>query len=163
MVECPADPRGARTAGASRQPPWRRAPAGARSACSRLPRSAASIGVCGVGDTWGCGRISQTPADGVHRAPRLLSRCERVFADLYRPTEDLSIDFHPESTYFVQSITYRSEVAPWFERRPLRARVIRALQPDAPSGCARLQAGSLHLYLLYVTTRVIARLLLVFR
>jgi hypothetical protein len=32
----------------------------------------------------------------------------RVFAELYRPTQDLSIDFHPESRYFVQSIEYRS-------------------------------------------------------
>ena len=39
----------------------------------------------------------------------------RVFAELYRPTKELTIDFHPESKYFVQSIEYRSEIRPWFE------------------------------------------------
>ena len=40
----------------------------------------------------------------------------RVFAELYRPTKELTIDFHPESKYFVQSIEYKSEITPLFER-----------------------------------------------
>ena len=40
----------------------------------------------------------------------------RVFAELYRPTKELTIDFHPESKYFVQSIEYKSNIYPLFER-----------------------------------------------
>ena len=28
----------------------------------------------------------------------------RIFAEFYRPTEDVTVDFHPDSRYFVQSI-----------------------------------------------------------
>jgi hypothetical protein len=73
----------------------------------------------------------------------------RVFAELYRPTRDLSIDFHPESKYFVQSIEYRSEIHPWIERVfydwPLQG------LHHAASWVRRLQGGSLHLYLFYLT------------
>lgn len=70
-------------------------------------------------------------------------------AELYRPTQDLSIDFHPASKYFVQSIEYRSEIHPWFERMlddPLR----HALR-TAATWTQRLQGGSLYLYLVYMT------------
>ena len=40
----------------------------------------------------------------------------RVFAELYRPTKELTIDFHPESKYFVQSIEYKRQITPWFEK-----------------------------------------------
>ena len=84
----------------------------------------------------------------------------RVFAELYRPTEDLSIDFHPESRYFVQSIAYRSEVHPWLERL-LYAPVVSLLRWTA-FRVRWLQAGSLHLYLLYMILALV-RLLLVSR
>ena len=77
-----------------------------------------------VGDTWGCGRIGQTPRME-YTATAFAEPLRRVFAELYRPTRDLSIDFHPASKYFVQSIEYRSEIHPWFERvlyDPLLAR-----------------------------------------
>jgi hypothetical protein len=82
----------------------------------------------------------------------------RVFAELYRPTEDLSIDFHPESRYFVQSIAYRSEVHPWIERL-LYAPTVSLLRRTA-FGVRRLQAGSLHLYLLYMVLALIALLVM---
>ena len=68
-----------------------------------------------LGDTWGCGRIGQT-ARMEYTATAFAEPLRRVFAELYRPTKDLSIDFHPESKYFVQSIEYRSEIHPLFER-----------------------------------------------
>jgi hydrogenase-4 component B len=101
-----------------------------------------------VGDTWGCGRIGQTPRME-YTATAFAEPLRRVFAELYRPTRDLSIDFHPDSKYFVQSIEYRSEIHPWIERvlydRPLH--VLRV----AAGWVRRLQGGSLHLYLLYLT------------
>ena len=79
----------------------------------------------------------------------------RVFAEVYRPTEDLTIDVHPESRYFVQSIAYRSEIVPWFERYvygPLVARVT-----GWAARTRALQSGSVHAYLAYL---VIALLVL---
>jgi hydrogenase-4 component B len=109
-----------------------------------------------VGDTWGCGRIGQTPRME-YTATAFAEPLRRVFVALYRPTEDVAIDFHPESRYFVHSIAYRSAVHPWFER----------LLYDPAVGLLRrtafrirwLQAGSLHLYLLYMVLALIALLL----
>jgi hydrogenase-4 component B len=109
-----------------------------------------------MGDTWGCGRIGQTPRME-YTATAFAEPLRRVFAELYRPTEDLSIDFHPESKYFVQSIAYRSEVDPWFERR-LYAPVVGLLRRTA-FRVRWLQAGSLHLYLLYMILALVALLL----
>ncbi len=101
-----------------------------------------------VGDTWGCGRIGQTPRME-YTATAFAEPLRRVFAELYRPTRDLSIDFHPASKYFVQSIEYRSEIHPWIERLvydwPLH------WLRRAAIWVRRLQGGSLHLYLFYLT------------
>jgi len=100
-----------------------------------------------VDETWGCGRIAQT-ARMEYTSTAFAEPLRRVFAELYRPTKDLSIDFHPESRYFVQSIEYRSEIMPWFERylyAPVIARVMLwALRTRA------LQSGSAHAYLTYL-------------
>ncbi len=101
-----------------------------------------------VGDTWGCGRIGQTPRMQ-YTATAFAEPLRRVFAELYRPTQDLSIDFHPASKYFVQSIEYRSEIHPWFER-VLYGGLVLVLRTTA-RWVRRLQGGSLHLYLLYMT------------
>jgi hydrogenase-4 component B len=108
-----------------------------------------------VGDTWGCGRIGQTPRME-YTATAFAEPLRRVFAELYRPTRDLSIDFHPGSRYFVQSIEYRSEIHPWIERL-LYDRPLHALQ-HAATWVRRLQGGSLHLYLLYLTLAFLALL-----
>jgi len=101
-----------------------------------------------VGDTWGCGRIGQTPRMQ-YTATAFAEPLRRIFAELYRPTQDLSIDFHPASKYFVQSIEYRSEIHPWFER-VLYGGLVLVLRTTA-RWVRRLQGGSLHLYLLYMT------------
>jgi len=109
-----------------------------------------------LGETWGCGRIGQTPRME-YTATAYAEPLRRVFAELYRPTEDLSIDFHPESKYFVQSIEYRTEVQPWFERL-LYAPLVSFMQA-ASRRVRRLQAGSLHLYLAYMALALLAVLL----
>jgi hydrogenase-4 component B len=109
-----------------------------------------------VGDTWGCGRIGQTPRME-YTATAFAEPLRRVFAELYRPTRDLTIDFHPASKYFVQSIEYRSAIHPWVERvlydRPLH--VLRT----AATWVRRLQGGSVHLYLLYMTLALLVLLM----
>ena len=108
-----------------------------------------------IGDTWGCGRVGQTPRME-YTATAFAEPLRRVFAELYRPTEDLSIDFHPKSKYFVRSIAYRSEVEPWFERL-LYTPLLSALR-GAAVRVRQVQAGSLHLYLAYMTIALLALL-----
>jgi hydrogenase-4 component B len=108
-----------------------------------------------VDETWGCGRIAQT-ARMEYTSTAFAEPLRRVFAELYRPTKDLSIDFHPESRYFVQSIEYRSEIMPWFERylyAPVIARVrLWALRTRA------IQSGSVHAYLTYLVIALLGLL-----
>jgi hydrogenase-4 component B len=117
----------------------------------------AARGPVRVGPTWGCGRIGQTPRME-YTSTAFAEPLRRVFAELYRPTQDLSIDFHPESRYFVQSIEYRSEIVPWFERylyAPLVARIRRwGIQVRA------LQSGSAHAYLTYLVIALLGLLTL---
>jgi hydrogenase-4 component B len=112
-----------------------------------------------VGDTWGCGRIGQTPRME-YTATAFAEPLRRVFAELYRPTKELTIDFHPESKYFVQSIAYHSTITPWFEQA-LYDPFLR-LVGFAARQIRRLQSGSLHLYLTYVAV-VLVLLLVVAR
>jgi NADH:ubiquinone oxidoreductase subunit 5 (subunit L)/multisubunit Na+/H+ antiporter MnhA subunit len=120
---------------------------------------AAAIHVGGLrlrrADTWGCGRIGQTPRME-YTASAFAEPLRRIFSELYRPTEDLSVSTHAESRYFVQAITYTSHVAPWFEKvfyDPLT----RGMQSVATQA-RRLQAGSVHLYLLYLTAALMVAL-----
>jgi hydrogenase-4 component B len=106
-------------------------------------------------ETWGCGRIGQTPRME-YTASAFAEPLRRVFAEFYRPTEDLSINVHPESRYFIQSITYTSHVVPWMEKA-LYDPLMRGVRGMA-TAVRRLQAGSVHLYLLYVATALAAAL-----
>jgi hydrogenase-4 component B len=109
-----------------------------------------------VGDSWGCGRIGQTPRME-YTATSFAEPLRRVFAELYRPTKDLTIDFHPESKYFVQSIEYKSEITPWFEKYVYEPCLwlVRLMAVNV----RRLQSGSLHLYLVYVAITLVILLL----
>ena len=109
-----------------------------------------------AGETWGCGRIGQT-SRMEYTATAFAEPLRRVFVELYRPTEDLSIDFHPDSKYFVQSIEYRSEVQPLFERL-VYAPLVSFLQA-ASRRVRLLQAGSLHLYLTYMAVALLIGML----
>ncbi len=108
-----------------------------------------------VSDTWGCGRIAQTPRMQ-YTATAFAEPLRRVFAELYRPTEDLSIDFHPDSRYFVQSIEYRTRILPWFERY-LYEPVIAWVKVWAARARA-VQSGSVHAYLGYLVAALVALL-----
>jgi hypothetical protein len=109
-----------------------------------------------VSDTWGCGRIGQTPRME-YTATAFAEPLRRVFAELYRPTRELTIDFKPESKYFVQSIAYKSEITPLFDRL-MYDPFLRLVRFTARQ-VRRLQAGSLHLYLVYVTVILVILLL----
>ena len=109
-----------------------------------------------LSDSWGCGRVGQA-ARMEYTATAFAEPLKRVFAEIYRPMKELTVDFHPESKYFVQSIEYRSEITPWFDQalyRPfLQSATFVAQQ------VRRLQAGSLHLYLLYIAIVLILLLI----
>ncbi|RPJ22313.1 MAG: hydrogenase 4 subunit B [Chloroflexi bacterium] len=109
-----------------------------------------------VSDSWGCGRIGQTPRME-YTATSFAEPLRRVFAELYRPSKELTVDFHPNSKYFVQSIEYKSEIMPLFERL-LYEPFLSLIQVTARQ-VRKLQAGSLHLYLAYVTVILILLLL----
>ncbi len=108
-----------------------------------------------VHETWGCGRVVQTPRME-YTSTAFAEPLRRIFAELYRPTKDLSIDFHPESRYFVQSIEYRSEIVPWFERY-LYAPMINAVRRWGMRARA-LQSGSVHAYLTYLVIALLGLL-----
>jgi hypothetical protein len=108
-----------------------------------------------VGETWGCGRVVQT-ARMEYTSTAFAEPLRRVFAEMYRPTEDLSIDFHPDSRYFVQAIEYRTEILPWFERY-LYGPLIAWLRRRAGQVRA-LQSGSAHAYLTYLVVALVGLL-----
>jgi NADH:ubiquinone oxidoreductase subunit 5 (subunit L)/multisubunit Na+/H+ antiporter MnhA subunit len=110
-----------------------------------------------ISDTWGCGRIGQTPRME-YTATAFAEPLRRVFAELYRPTRELTIDFKSESRYFVQSIAYKSEITPLFDR--LMYDPFLRLMRFMAQQVRRLQAGSLHLYLAYVTAVLVILLLI---
>ena len=109
-----------------------------------------------VSDTWGCGRIQQT-ARMEYTASAFAEPLRRVFTALYRPTADITVRVHPESRFFVRSVTYQSGVQPWFET-VLYDPLLRAVCSTSRA-VRRLQAGSVHLYLLYVTIALLVALL----
>ena len=110
-----------------------------------------------VSDSWGCGRIGQTPRME-YTATAFAEPLRRVFAELYRPAKELTIDFHPESKYFVQSIEYRSEITPWFEKYLYDPCLwfVRLLAATV----RRLQSGSLSAYLVYGAVTLLILLLI---
>ena len=108
-----------------------------------------------LSDTWGCGRIVQTPRME-YTAAAFAQPLLRVFTEFYRPTKDLTVSTHPESRYFVRSITYASDVQPWFEMVVFDPvfRLVRVVSTRV----RRLQAGSAHLYLLYLVIALLVAL-----
>jgi hydrogenase-4 component B len=109
-----------------------------------------------LGETWGCGRTGQTPRME-YTATAFAEPLRRVFAELYRPTKELSIGRHPDSKYFIESIEYKSEITPLFDR--LIYDPLLKLIHSIATQVQRLQAGSLHLYLLYIAVLLVILLL----
>jgi hydrogenase-4 component B len=110
-----------------------------------------------LGETWGCGRSGQTPRME-YTATAFAEPLRRVFAEIYRPTKELSIDFHPDSKYFVESIEYKSEITPLFDR--LLYDPFLRLVHFISKQVQRLQTGSLHLYLVYIAVLLVILLLI---
>jgi NADH:ubiquinone oxidoreductase subunit 5 (subunit L)/multisubunit Na+/H+ antiporter MnhA subunit len=108
-----------------------------------------------VADTWGCGRIRQT-ARMEYTSSAFAEPLRRIFSELYRPTEDFSVSVHPEAPLIIRSITYTTRIAPWIEKA-LYEPVTRGTRAIAAS-VRRLQAGSVHLYLLYIAAALMAAL-----
>lgn len=106
--------------------------------------------------TWGCGRFGQT-GRMQYTATAFAEPLRRIFAEIYRPTEDLSVDFHPDSKYFVNSIEYRSVIRDRFRELlydPVIARV-RSISAKV----RRIQAGSVHMYIAYLACALLGSML----
>jgi NADH:ubiquinone oxidoreductase subunit 5 (subunit L)/multisubunit Na+/H+ antiporter MnhA subunit len=97
-----------------------------------------------AGDAWNCGRVLQT-ARTEYTAAAFAEPLRRVFTGFYQPTQEVTVDVHPVSRYFVRAIRFRGELAPWMEQ-VLYQPFIR-LTERASIATRRLQAGSIHLYL----------------
>ncbi|HSP92806.1 MAG TPA: proton-conducting transporter membrane subunit [Vicinamibacterales bacterium] len=100
-----------------------------------------------IDDTWGCGRIGQTPRME-YTSTAFAEPLRRIFGELYRPTDDLTVTEQPGSPYHIQTITYRTQLHPWFERG-IYDPLVRATQAAA-SRVRALQSGSINAYLAYI-------------
>ncbi|MEW5984665.1 MAG: proton-conducting transporter membrane subunit [Acidobacteriota bacterium] len=108
-----------------------------------------------TGETWGCGRIVQTPRMQ-YTATAFAEPLRRVFDELYRPADDLIVDVHPDSRYFIQGIEYRSRLPRWFMRF-LYGPVVQAVV-WAATRTRTLQSGSVNLYLAYIVAVLVVLL-----
>ena len=107
-------------------------------------------------ETWGCGRALQTAAFEC-TAAAFAYPFKRVFAFLYRPVEETEIEAHPESRFFVRTITYRHETRSIIEDsvyRPVGA-TVRRLAARARA----VQSGNVHSYLFYILLAVLGLVL----
>ena len=131
------------------------AAAGARAAARRWPlvlvvalRAGRAIGRLRVGDTWGCGRIGQTPRME-YTATAFAEPLRRVFAELYRPTEDLSHRL-PPGVEVLRAVDRVPERDPPVVRAGALRSGDRAVPARGRVGAPRCRSGSVHLYLPYL-------------
>jgi hydrogenase-4 component B len=108
-------------------------------------------------ETWGCGRAVQT-SRFEYTATAFANPFKRVFSVLYRPVKQLDIEFHPESRFFVRTISYRNETRSVVEEL-LYAPLWRAMRWFAREARV-IQSGNVHMYLLYIFVALIALLVL---
>jgi hydrogenase-4 component B len=108
-------------------------------------------------ETWGCGRIVQTPRME-YTATAFASPFKRVFDFFYRPTKRLDIEFHPESRFFVERIEYENPTRSIFEDWLYRP-ALRLLHTGARAAGA-LQSGSANQYLAYILAALLLMLVL---
>ncbi|MBK6316133.1 MAG: hypothetical protein IPF53_18035 [Blastocatellia bacterium] len=96
-------------------------------------------------------------ANAVHRDGIRRSQLRRIFAEIYRPTEDLSVDFHPDL-----EVLRELDRVPKRDSRPLQGDRLRS-RDFACAGdfleVRRIQAGSVHLYIAYVAGALLAAML----
>ncbi|WP_337287719.1 hydrogenase 4 subunit B [Candidatus Methylomirabilis sp.] len=108
-------------------------------------------------ETWGCGRALQT-ARFEYTAAAFANPFKRVFGLLYRPVKELDIQFHPESRFFIDTITYRNEARSIFDEA-LYDPISRLVQRVAQRARV-VQSGNVHLYLLYIFVALVVLLAL---
>src|SRR5574337_470453 len=108
-------------------------------------------------ETWGCGRALQT-SGFEYTSTAFANPFKRVFGLLYRPVKELDIRFHPESPFFVETITYRNEARSIFDEA-LYGPMSRLVQ-WASYRARIVQSGSVHLYLLYILVALVVLLAL---
>jgi formate hydrogenlyase subunit 3/multisubunit Na+/H+ antiporter MnhD subunit len=116
----------------------------------RAPRSHLDV-------AWNCGRAVQS-ARTEYTAAAFAEPLKRVFTGFYRPTQEITVSVHPASPYFVRSIAYRGQLAPWMEQTTYGP-VIR-LAHWASLRMRRLQMGSIHVYLALLPAALLVLLLL---
>jgi hydrogenase-4 component B len=108
-------------------------------------------------ETWACGRALQT-ARFQYTATSFANPFKRVFGMLYRPVKELTIEFHPESRFFVRTINYRNEARSIFDDAiygPLN-RMLRSFAERV----VLLQSGNVHVYLLYILVILVVLLII---
>ena len=108
-------------------------------------------------ETWGCGRALQT-SRFEYTATAFANPFKRVFGLLYRPVKELDIQFHPDSRFFVETITYRNEARSIFEQ-VLYDPMSRLVQWVAHRARV-MQSGNVNLYLLYILVALVVMLAL---
>jgi formate hydrogenlyase subunit 3/multisubunit Na+/H+ antiporter MnhD subunit len=101
-------------------------------------------GAVRVDDAWNCGRLIHSPRSE-YTAASFAEPLNRVFAGFYRPRQQLRIEVHPASRYFVQAIGYRGRLAPWMEQTLYLPAIAAVRRLGLAAG--RLQTGSIHWYL----------------
>ncbi|HEU4391171.1 MAG TPA: hydrogenase 4 subunit B [Blastocatellia bacterium] len=107
-------------------------------------------------ESWGCGRAMQT-ARFEYTATSFANPFKRVFSVLYRPVKELAIEFHPQSRFFVRTISYSNEARSVFDdliTGPL-TRVLRSFAERVRI----VQSGNIHIYLLYILAALVALLI----
>ncbi len=108
-------------------------------------------------ETWGCGRAMQT-ARFEYTATSFANPFKRVFSVLYRPVKELAIEFHPESRFFVRTISYSNEARSIFDDAiygPMN-RMLRAFAERV----RLLQSGNVNVYLLYILVALVVLLII---
>jgi formate hydrogenlyase subunit 3/multisubunit Na+/H+ antiporter MnhD subunit len=105
---------------------------------------------------WNCGRAVQS-ARTEYTAAAFAEPLKRVFVGFYRPTQQIKVEVHPVSPYFVQSIGYRAQVTTWMEPK-LYDPILSAVR-WASIQARRFQTGSIHVYLALLPAALVILLL----
>jgi hypothetical protein len=109
-----------------------------------------------VDSAWNCGRLTQS-ARSEYTAASFAEPLKRVFTGFYRPAQEVTVDVHPISPYFVRSIQVRDSLAPWIEQA-IYTPLVQAVR-WASLRTRRLHAGSIHAYLALLPAALLALLL----
>jgi len=109
---------------------------------------------------WGCGGVRDSPRMQ-YTATSFAEPLVRIFGDTLNPTRDLQVQHAPQSRYLVRGISYSLRLTDEVEQRLYRP-VVAALKQAGDAG-RRVQNGSIHRYLAFSFTALVAVLLVVTR